>query len=112
MVAITRIIAGEEHPYGLFHLTHTPLDVLRKKGLRANALAEYGVFVLFVSNLAVFFVFSFQNKSLQIVDSAGGHPFDAKSGAFTLPGTQRASAEPLHDPAMRRHGAASRSISR
>jgi hypothetical protein len=43
MVAITRIIAGEEPPYGLFHLTHTPLDVLRKKGLRANALADYTV---------------------------------------------------------------------
>ncbi|SDC49039.1 hypothetical protein [Paraburkholderia lycopersici] len=43
MVAITRIIAGEEPPYGLFHLTHTPLEVLREKGLRANALAEYTV---------------------------------------------------------------------
>ncbi|RKE25177.1 hypothetical protein B0G76_6696 [Paraburkholderia sp. BL23I1N1] len=27
----------------VFHLTHTPLDVLRKKGLRANALADYTV---------------------------------------------------------------------
>ncbi|MFM0009115.1 hypothetical protein [Paraburkholderia sediminicola] len=43
MVAITRIVAGDEHPYGLFHVTRTPLNVLRKKGLRANALAEYAV---------------------------------------------------------------------
>lgn len=43
MVAITRIIAGEEQPHGLFHLTHTPLDVLRERGLRANALADHSV---------------------------------------------------------------------
>ncbi|WP_027803558.1 hypothetical protein [Paraburkholderia dilworthii] len=43
MVAITRVVAGDGSPSGLFHVTHTPLEVLRKKGLRANALAEYVV---------------------------------------------------------------------
>ncbi|MFM0378476.1 hypothetical protein PQQ72_15825 [Paraburkholderia strydomiana] len=43
MVAITKVIAGEESPYGLFHVTRTPLAKLREKGLRANALAEYSV---------------------------------------------------------------------
>ncbi|APA84070.1 hypothetical protein BJG93_00620 [Paraburkholderia sprentiae WSM5005] len=43
MVALTRIIDGEEQPYGLFHVTRTPLKVLREKGLRANALGEYSV---------------------------------------------------------------------
>lgn len=43
MVAITKIIAGEKSPYGLFHITRTPLVKLHEKGLRANALAEYSV---------------------------------------------------------------------
>lgn len=43
MVALTRIIDGEEQPYGLFCATRTPLEVLREKGLRANALGGYSV---------------------------------------------------------------------
>jgi hypothetical protein len=43
MVAISRIIAGEERPYGLFHITSTPLPVLQKQGLRADSRAVYAV---------------------------------------------------------------------
>lgn len=43
MVAIAQIIAGEESPYGLFHATRTPVEKLRAKGLRANALGTYSV---------------------------------------------------------------------
>jgi hypothetical protein len=43
MVAIVRIINCEEPPYGLFHVTRTPLAVLREKGLRANSHAAYAV---------------------------------------------------------------------
>lgn len=32
MVAITKIIAGEKSPYGLFHITRTPLVKLARKG--------------------------------------------------------------------------------
>ncbi|WP_193727667.1 hypothetical protein [Paraburkholderia franconis] len=52
----------------------------------------FGVSVLFVLNLAVCFDFSFTNKHLQIFDSAGPHPFDAKSGAFIRPRAWPASA--------------------
>ncbi|WP_176385773.1 hypothetical protein [Paraburkholderia youngii] len=56
------------------------------------ASAEIGVFVLFVLNRTVCFDFPFKNNRVEIVDSAGAHPFDAKSGAFIRPRAWPASA--------------------
>jgi hypothetical protein len=103
---------------------------------------EIGVFVLFVLNLAVFLVFSFQwcEKSLILPDVVPlMQSLALSSGRFVpapgfgdetrivqaqlrdlvLPddGTsidihRRSFADPLHDPAMRRQGAASSNMSR
>jgi len=37
MVAIREVIEGAHKPYGLFHSTCTPLEELKRRGLRANA---------------------------------------------------------------------------
>lgn len=39
MVAISRVIDGDEPPYGLFHVTAVPLGLLEEKGLRAQSKA-------------------------------------------------------------------------